>query len=74
MKLPGEDHAEGMCGLLNRCLYGTRDVAACCEACYTKALQELDFIQGAASPCCFRHAEKDMKCVVRGDDFTVLGP
>ena len=39
VKLPAEDHVEGMCGLLNRCLYGTRDAAACWEACYTKALQ-----------------------------------
>ena len=34
----------------------------------------MGFSQGAASPCCFRHARRDTKRVVHGDDFTVLGP
>ncbi len=30
-------------------------------------------IQGRASPCCFAHGTRDLKVVVHGDDFTVLG-
>ena len=73
IKLPAEDQEDGMCGLLHRCLYGTRDAAACWEACYTKALASLGFAQGKASPCCFWNKDRQLKCVVHGDDFIVLG-
>ena len=73
VKLPPEDYEEGMCGILHRCLYGTRDAAACWEMCYTKALVEMGFKQGKGSPCCFWNETRSVKCVVHGDDFTVLG-
>ena len=63
-----------MCGLLKRCMYGTRDAANRWEAKYTGALLAMGFRQGKASPCCFRHPQRDLKCVVHGDDFTLLGP
>ncbi len=34
---------------------------------------EVGFTQGSYSECMFYHEEKDIRAVVRGDDFTVLG-
>ena len=36
-------------------------------------MTKLGFIQGAASPCCFRHPQWSVSVVVHGDDFTALG-
>ena len=33
----------------------------------------MGFIVGKASPCIFYHLERDIRGVVHGDDFTVLG-
>ena len=60
-------------GKLVRCMYGTRDAGAIWEGCYTSCLVDLGFKQGAASPCCFSHAEWGVHVVVHGDDFTALG-
>ena len=58
---------------LVRCMYGTRDAGAIWESCYTSCLTNMGFKQGAASPCCFIHAEWGVSVVVHGDDFTALG-
>ena len=60
-------------GKLVRCMYGTRDAGAIWESCYAGCLTKLGFIQGAASPCCFRHPQWSVSVVVHGDDFTALG-
>ena len=59
---------------LKRCVYGTRDAGAIWEECYANALSEVGFVRGTASPCCFEHAERRLKVVVHGDDFTCVGP
>jgi hypothetical protein len=71
--LPAEDGEPGMCGVLNSCMYGTRDAACRWEETYTQRLVDLGFVQGRASPCCFSHGARDIQCVVHGDDFTFLG-
>ena len=43
------------------------------EAEYTRQLEALGFVAGAASPCCFYRASDDVACVVHGDDFTFEG-
>ena len=58
---------------LIRCVYGTRDAGAIWEDCYRDALELIGFKSGTASPCCFYHPERQLKCVVHGDDFTTLG-
>ena len=63
----------GHCGRLLRCMYGTKSAATRWEDTYTRALGRLGFAQGRASPCCFAHKSRDLKVVVHGDDFTVLG-
>ena len=73
IKLPEEDCEEGMCGLLLMSLYGTRDAAQNWEACYVEFMESIGFTRGKASPCTFLHKEKELRCVVHGDDFTILG-
>ena len=60
-------------GVLDRCMYGTRDAGAIWEQVYTDALVQMGFVQGVASPCCFHHPEWQISVVVHGDDFTALG-
>ena len=62
-----------MVGKLVRCAYGTRDAGAIWEDTYRGALEEMGFISGMASPCCFHHPTRKLQLVVHGDDFTTLG-
>ena len=55
-------------------MYGTRDAASRWDDCYSEVLRNLGFTKGVASGCCFHHPGRDVKCVVYGDDFTLLGP
>ena len=71
--LPDEDAEEGMCGRLNRSMYGTRDAAANWEDKYSSHLVAQGFIRGRSSPCTFFHPARGIRCVVHGDDFTFLG-
>ena len=59
---------------LNRCLYGTRDAPARWEAHLAAQLTAMGFNRGHASPCCFKHSKRDLRCVVHGDDFVFVGP
>ena len=71
--LPEQDSEPGMCGLLNKSMYGTRGAAQSWETWYsTIFVNELGFKQGVASVCCFYHEERDIRVVVHGDDFTGL--
>jgi len=40
---------------------------------YVKFMLSAGFIRGQASPCLFYHPGKDIRVVVHGDDFTILG-
>jgi hypothetical protein len=54
-------------------MYGTRDAAQNWEAQYTEMLTEAGFKQGLYSACVFYHEGRNVRVVVHGDDFTVLG-
>jgi hypothetical protein len=71
--LPPEVRRPGMCALLRRCLYGTRDAPARWEAFLAAELEKMGFVRGKASPCCFRHEQCDLRCIVHGDDFVFVG-
>ena len=71
-QLPPEDAEEGMCGKLNKALYGTRDVAQNWEHEYIEFLEQLGFRRGISTPCIFWHQGRDIRVVVHGDDFTIL--
>ena len=73
VKLPPEDHMEGYCGRLNKAMYGTRDAAQNWEYAYVSFMEKIGFKRGAASPCVFHMKDRNLRVVVHGDDFTVLG-
>ena len=54
-------------------MYGTRDAAQNWEKAYAGFMKEIGFKSGIASPCVFKHDGRDMKAVVHGDDFTIIG-
>ncbi len=58
---------------MKRHLYGTRGAAAGWEDEYSSFLVEAGFRRGIASGCIFHHAERDLRVVVYGDDFTIVG-
>ena len=74
IKLPPEDHEDGMCGKLVKAMYGTRDAAQNWEMEYTGfMIEDGGFTQCSSTPCMFWNEEKNLRVVIHGDDFTVLG-
>ena len=69
--LPEEDASPGMCGLLNKAMYGTRDAPQNWEFAYTEFMVSQGFKKGQSSPCLFYHEPRNLRAVVYGDDFTV---
>ena len=70
IRLPVEAGAEpGICGKLNFWLYGCRPAASA----WASLLGKAGFRRGLASPVVFYHPERDVSCVVHGDDFTFEG-
>jgi len=50
-----------------------RPAARAWEDTYADKFVKYGFTQGVSAPTVFYHREKDLECVVHGDDFTVLG-
>jgi hypothetical protein len=74
VELPPEDPEHGRkCGRLRRHLYGTRGAAAGWEDEYSAFMTDVGFQRGIASGCLFHHVDKDLRVVVYGDDFTIVG-
>ena len=72
IRLPAEDpraDEPGVCGKLNRTMYGTLDAAQSWGDHYSKILTDAGFIKGLASPCHFFHPSRDIPLLVHGDDF-----
>ena len=68
-----EDHHRGMCGFLLKHMYGTQAAADGWQQEYAGFMREIGFTQGAASPCVFVHADRNLATSVHGDDFTTCG-
>ena len=73
VELPPEIRRPGFCAKLRRCLYGTRDAPARWEAYLAQELVKAGFTRGGASACCFHHKQRDLRCIVHGDDFVFVG-
>jgi hypothetical protein len=71
--LPEEDYEEGICGMLLKAMYGTRDAAQNWEVAYIEFMESAGFVKGVASPCVFYNSQKNIRTVIHGDDFTMLG-
>ena len=54
-------------------MYGTRDAAHNWEHEYKDFLTSIGFVAGGASPCYFKHPQKDLSTVVHGGYSTTLG-
>ena len=75
IQLPAEDphsSSPGVCGKLQKTMYGTLDAAEQWASHYSATLRKAGFAQGAASPCHFYHRERDVWLLVHGDDFVVV--
>ncbi len=70
--LPAE--AGGGVARLRRWLYGMRPAARAWKEDYVAKLVGAGFRRGVLAPTVFRHPMRDISLVVRGDDFTALGP
>ena len=73
VKLPDEDNQEGMCGRLNKAMYGTRDATQNWEMEYVEFMESIGFRRGQSTPCMFWHVDKRIRAVIHGDDFTLRG-
>ena len=62
-----------MCGELEKAMHGTRDAAQNWEHEYCEFMGGLGFERGKSSPCAFYHREREIRAVIHGDDFTLLG-
>ena len=74
-KLPEEvNPGVGKCGKLIHWLYGFRPAAQAWESHYASKLVEIGFRRGPGASVAFYHPQRDLACVVHGDDFTFCGP
>lgn len=76
IEIPVEDYEHGdehRVGKLNLSLYGTRDAAQNWSQEYTNFLKSNGFIVGTATPCSFKHKQRQIYLTVHGDDFTITG-
>ena len=58
---------------LKKSMYGTPDAAQNWGQAYTQFMCSLGLSKGQSSPCVSWHSERELRCLVHGDDFTVLG-
>ena len=63
----------GKCWKLKRWLYGMRPAAHAWEIDYSNHLKGFGMSKGLSAPTVFYCEEKQLRCVVRGDDFAFLG-
>ena len=64
---------EGKRGRLLKSLYGTRDAARNWQGEYSSYLEPFGFIRGISTPSVFYHESREIRVVVRGDDFHLFG-
>ena len=60
------------CGLLQRCMYGTRDAAQRWLETWTAQIATVDCHVGVANPSLFRSESGDTRGMCHGDDFVVI--
>ena len=73
IKLPEGDYSESMVGRLLKSMHGTRDAAQNWEAEYAEFMELIGFQRGIWSPCVFWQRNRNIRAVIHGDDFTLLG-
>ena len=71
--LPEGDESPGHCALLLKTMYGTQDASSVWQETYTELLKQNGITHGQAWPAVFCSKSRDIKLLVHGDDFLVLG-
>jgi hypothetical protein len=71
--LPDEAGVPGKCGKLRRWLYGMRQAASAWERHYAQKLESIGFVRGISAATVFYNPTTQVRIVVHGDDFTLLG-
>ena len=69
VELPAEDAGPGMCAKQKKFMHSTRDAAHNWGHAYTRFMSDTGFKKGVSSPCAFWNKEREIRCVVHGDDF-----
>ena len=74
--LPAQDSDsdKGLCGHLQRHMYGIQKAAEGWQMEYSQTLIDLGFQQGVSCPCIFHRTTRDIVCTVHGDGFTAVSP
>ena len=60
-------------GHVLRSMNGCRNAGLSWEFAICQVMVAIGFVQGRASPCIYRHLEKQLRVWVHGDDFVPLG-
>ncbi len=74
MELFREDHEEGMRQASKKAMYSARDAAQSWGLEHAGVMTEAGFKQGMYSAHVFYRKEKNLRAIVHGEHFTVLGP
>ena len=75
IELPGSDRTPGkdLVWKLQNALYGTRGAPANWQGEVGQYMKACGFTPSAFSPCMFQHDEREIACLVHGDDFVCTG-
>ena len=73
VELPEEFWKFGRYVKLKRWLYGMRKAAAGWEEDYAKRMEGVGYTRGKGATTVFYNSETDVRVVVHGDDFTLVG-
>ena len=73
VELPPERARPSYCCRLLRSLYGTRDALRLWEEFAAGCLTSIGFQRGKACAVCFRHPQRQLNCLMHGDDFLPAG-
>eukprot|EP00972_Heterocapsa_arctica_P053628 7900115-Heterocapsa_arctica.AAC.1 len=71
--LPAGEGMDGFCGLLEKSMYGAQDASACWEIEYVDMLEKASLARGMSNGALFFLKGPDIRALVHGDDFIVLG-
>ena len=58
--------------MLNRAMYGTKDVAQSFDLYCERTVEKLYYNIGVFNPCLYKHPVKDISVLRHGDDFPTL--
>ena len=73
VELPEDDATPGMCGRLDKSMYGSRDAARNREGADCGFVVTAGFRRRKGSPCVFFHPQRKLRAIIHEDDFAIMG-